>query len=369
MKTRLFFLFALLFSVSAIAQDTKTNIAVSYFDTKGISITTEQAGSIARSEITKMGKFEIMDEYDMISLLEEGGFDIKRCLGKTCLIKAGKTINVDKFLTGSIEQYGNKINIQIRLIDIATKQIEKTEVAEFLDLPDQVSNVIRLTLEKMFDVPSDQKLLQKLTKEDDYYSSVNAPSSDRLELSGPRMGLTFASGEAGDIFRAPKSEGGFDVNPVLLQFGYQFEVMYLNQGDFQALFEFIPVVTGFDQGLFIPSFSILNGIRDNNTGWEVAFGPIFYISREARGYYDEAGTWNLENAWYEENPNEDIPFEVVKRLDSRGNLLGVPSFVVAIGKTFKSGKLNIPVNAFFIPNSDGHRFGISVGFNTSSFGR
>ena len=71
MKTRLFFLFALLFSVSAIAQDTKTNIAVSYFDTKGISITTEQAGSIARSEITKMGKFEIMDEYDMISLLDK----------------------------------------------------------------------------------------------------------------------------------------------------------------------------------------------------------------------------------------------------------------------------------------------------------
>ena len=62
-------------------------------------------------------------------------------------------------------------------------------------------------------------------------------------------------------------------------------------------------------------------------------------------------------------------FDVVKRLDSRGNLVTVPSFVVAIGKTFKSGKLNIPVNAFFIPNSDGHRFGISVGFNTSSFRR
>ena len=33
------------------------------------------------------------------------------------------------------------------------------------------------------------------------------------------------------------------------------------------------------------------------------------------------------------------------------------------GKTFKSGKLNIPVNVYVIPSKDGIRMGASFGFN------
>ena len=52
------------------------------------------------------------------------------------------------------------------------------------------------------------------------------------------------------------------------------------------------------------------------------------------------------------------------RLDSRGDYRLGSGFVLAVGKTFRSGKLNIPVNAFFIPGKRySHRFGISFGFN------
>jgi hypothetical protein len=38
---------------------------------------------------------------------------------------------------------------------------------------------------------------------------------------------------------------------------------------------------------------------------------------------------------------------------------------VAFGKTIKSGKLNIPINAWAtIPNSDGFRIGVSFGYNS-----
>lgn len=38
-------------------------------------------------------------------------------------------------------------------------------------------------------------------------------------------------------------------------------------------------------------------------------------------------------------------------------------FIFGVGKSFKSGKLNIPVNLYLIPNKSGLRFGLSVGFN------
>ena len=56
-------------------------------------------------------------------------------------------------------------------------------------------------------------------------------------------------------------------------------------------------------------------------------------------------------------------WEAESRFDSRGERQFDTGFVFAVGKSFKSGKLNIPVNAFFIPRRDGNRIGISVGFN------
>jgi len=144
-------------------------------------------------------------------------------------------------------------------------------------------------------------------------------------------------------------------------------VKYLNQGDFQALFEFIPIITGLDQGRFIPSISVLNGMRSNRTGWEFAFGPVFYGLQRADGYYDDNNIWHLENEWFADNPDLTNPYQIESRLDSRGDIAFASGFIFASGKTFKSGRLNIPVNAFFIPNKDGHRFGMSMGFNANRF--
>ena len=95
---------------------------------------------------------------------------------------------------------------------------------------------------------------------------------------------------------------------------------------------------------------------------------ILRFPKAAEGYYDENGNWNLTDDWKPENGEEINPFPIEKRLDSRGEYRLVSGFVFACGKTFKSGRLNIPVNAFFIPGKkDNHRFGISVGFNTTRY--
>ena len=342
-------------------------IAVLSIDSKGLTLEPNQLGNIARTELSKLDRFQVMDRYDVDYVIEKNEFPIENCFGKICMIEAGKVLKTDKMLTGSAEVLGETIVITLRLIDVGTQSIEKTQVMEFLNLRSQIQTMISLTVKKMFEETIDENLINKLTQKFDYESAVNFPEVDRLNLSGPRMGFTAFTGNLSRIYSDPKNMGGFDAFPLMFQFGYQFEVKYLNQGDFQALFEFIPIVTGLDQGKFIPSISILNGMRSNRTGWEFAFGPVFYALKKAEGYYDAEDTWHLEYDWYAENPDIDNPFDIENRLDSRGDIAFASGFIFAGGKTFKSGRLNIPVNAFFIPNKAGHRFGISMGFNANRF--
>ncbi len=345
------------------AQSTpKPIVGVLGIDIDGFTMEADQAGSITRTELSKLGNFEVMDRYDADFLLEKNNIEKENCFGKLCLVEIGKAIKTDKMLTGKIEVIGEQINITYRLIDVGTESIEKTQVMEFLNLRQQLQSMIQITLRTMFEMEIDQNLFEKLTKRDDYKSAVNT-EKPRLNLNGPRMGMMVMTGQDAEIFKAAKAEGGYDLYPMMFQFGYQFEIQYINQGDFQALFEFIPMITGLDQGKFISSISILNGMRSSRTGLEFAFGPILYSTQKARGYEYE-GQWYLQDAVPEGISAEELP-ALTSKLDSRGTF-GIESrFVFGIGKTFRSGKLNIPVNAFFIPGKSGHRMGVSVGYNVS----
>jgi hypothetical protein len=342
---------------------TREKIAVLYIDTKGFTLDPVQMGNLSRIELDKLGLFEVMDRYDVDYLAEREKIKLENCYGKICLVETGKKLGTDKMLSGSVELVAEKIIVTFRLIDVGKETVEKSQVMEFLNLRPQVQMMIEFTLRKMFALPVDDNILSKLTQNSAYESAINVPEHSRLNLSGPRMGITMFSGETAKRISAPLAEGGLDGTPVMFQFGYQFETSYLNQGGLQALFEFIPVITGLDQGQVIPSINILHGLRSNKNGIEFAFGPNFNVSKIAEGYYDDGGKWQLFSDWKLANPNGLNPPTTFKRFDTRGAFELSSAFVFAFGKSFRSGKLNIPVNAFFIPGKAGHRFGISIGFN------
>ncbi|MDX1913818.1 MAG: hypothetical protein SFV22_20140 [Saprospiraceae bacterium] len=187
--------------------------------------------------------------------------------------------------------------------------------------------------------------------------------SNELSLAGPRMGLVFFSGTFAERIQDPSSRGGLGAKPIMSQFGYQFETAYINGDKVQVLFEFVPNISGLDQGKFIPTVSILNGIRLTPSGWEVMLGPIIYFTKRAEGFYDEAGDWTLLSEWKAKNPGLPDPAGVKKGFDTRGDFTITTSFLLAVGKNFRSGNVNFPVNIFAIPNPEGVRFGVSVGFN------
>lgn len=359
MNTKVFILIGMLvlhFNLSA--QIGKPKITVLNVDSRGLALDPVQMGNLVRIELEKIGTFEVMDRYDVSYLIDKNKLDISNCYGKLCLVDIGTVIKSEKMFSGSVENYGDKIIITMRMIDVNSATVEKTQVGEYLNYPKELQRMISLTIRQMFNLENDQMLINQLTKPNQLEALPNN-FQKRLRLDGPRMGVAYFSGKTAEYLQAPKKEGGFDVVPLFFQFGYQFEKQYLNEGNFQALFEFIPLVTGVDQGYFIPSFTILNGLRNNKNGWEFAFGPTLRFISQAEGYYVD-GKWTRKT---ESTPAEQ---ETELRLDSRGDLRLSTGFVIAFGKTFRSGRLNIPLNAYYIPHKEGGQVGISFGFNAKN---
>lgn len=359
---RVIVIFIINMTITCTAQvNNKSTVAVLNIDTQGLTETPEQMGNLARMELDKLDLFQVMDKYDVNYLTEKNKITVTNCYGKNALVEVGKVINADKMLTGSVEHYGEAIVVTFRLIDVNSGTIEKSHIKEFLYLPKEIQTMLSMTMKEMFGIEIDKLLESKLSKPFNYENSINNPEYSKLNLSGPRMGITVFTGNAATILQAPENTGGFDVFPALFHFGYQFEAQYLNKGNFQALFEFLPMITGLDQNLFIPSLTIMHGLRNNRNGWEFAFGPIMTVTKKADGYFDGNNKWCLESEWTDyENPNS---FPITNRMDSRGTPKFNSGFIFAFGKSFKSGRLNIPVNVFVMPSKDGVRFGASFGFN------
>ena len=365
-QTALFLLFATCGIATAqnpVNTGPRPKVAVLHIDSKGFILDPIQMGNMVRLELDKIGQYEILDKYDVEYLATKESLDLSNCYGKICLVEMGRKLRSDKMLTGSVELLGEQIVISFRLIDVGTETVEKSQVSQYLNLRNQVQLMVELTLRQMLGLPTDADILKKLTQADDYASSINIPDAAKLNLSGPRMGMTVFTGKSAKRISSPRSEGGIDANPLMFQFGYQFETTYLNQGGLQALFEFIPIITGLDQSQIIPSITVLHGVRSNKNGFEFAFGPSLSVLKDAEGFYDESGKWVLLSDWNNTNPGVPTTSPTEFRFDSRGEYKLNSSFVFAFGKSFHSGRLNIPVNAFFIPNRGGHRFGVSVGFN------
>ncbi|MDP2386034.1 MAG: hypothetical protein Q8M29_06670 [Bacteroidota bacterium] len=341
-------------------------MSVLNIDSKGVNMEPTVMGNMVRMELEKLDSFDVMDRYDVSYMIEKNKLSINNCYGKICLVEVGTTIQSDKMFSGTVEQFGKSIILTFRIIDVKNNAIEKTHVKEYLNIPEELQSMVKISINELFNKPNEKVLVDKLTKKFEFDNSTNNPDVDRLKLDGPRMGFVSYIGSLYERMQEGKSTGGFNAFPMMFQFGYQFEKQYLNEGKVQALFEFLPMITGLDQGYFIPSFTVMHGVRSNVNGWEFAFGPSFSLVTKANGYYDADNKWQLEKQWSSDssNVNTTNPFPIVERIDSRGTMKLQSSFVFAFGRTFKSGRLNIPVNAFFIPGREGWRIGASFGFNS-----
>lgn len=169
--------------------------------------------------------------------------------------------------------------------------------------------------------------------------SVNAQVQ---RLDGPRFGLTVLTpGLLADIVNDDRELDSQEPvsytqkQALITQFGWQWETRLVEGGDYVGLIEWVALAGGLERGTFVPSISSMIGMR-KMSGLEVAVGPTFSFT-------------------------------------------GI-GMVFAVGHTYKSGDLNIPINIAWVPsrtnhllgdpsdgNKDsGHGVSVMVGFN---FGR
>lgn len=372
---------AFIFLTAGLIAQNKPMVAVLNIDSKGLINTSEEMGYLVRLELEKTGVYNVLDKYEVKEVTTLNKIDVQNCFSKTCLHETGKLLKVNKMISGSAERFGEKIIISLRILDVETGNIEKNESTEYLNLP-EIQKMVGISVKKLVGQTPDENMVKLLI---DYDVPIESPKNT-LKLNGPRMGFSSTFGEAGQILSSRDTKnGGFDMFPVNFQFGWQQEFQYISAGSFQALVENIILIGGLESGKFIPSYTPLLGFRFGKGAWEFGFGPTFRIVKSATGFYDSGYGDNDDllmsqnesdrNKFYLANEFNNLPdtvrsfysyenpYPLVERLDSRGRTKLDAGLVIAVGKTFRSGYLNIPVNLYVAPRKSGTTFGLTLGFN------
>lgn len=358
MKTAntVFVLIALIMGMTARSQggnSNKESIAVVAIDAQGLSLDNIAMGNLVRLELEKTQRYEVLDKYDVAYLLEKNSIVAEESFGKSRMVQIGKLLGTAKMLTGSAEKFGDKIIFTLRLIDVGREKIEKTSVIEYVYEEQHIQRMARISINDLLGIENDDEVMDVLVNFERPITSEKAT----LKLNGPRFGIQVFSGELADRLRAPEDEGGFDAYAFSSVFAYQQEFQYISSGQFQALFELIGSINGIETGHATPSLTIMNGMRFK--GWEFGFGPVFRITKTARGYYDGSDKWVKSD-----NVPEGSNFKLERTLDSRGTPDLSTGLVFAVGKTFTSGYLHFPINFYYSPSPqlNSHVYGIILGF-------
>lgn len=371
MKTiyKLFLLLIIGISNTGIA----ATIGVGPIKTFGLFADSKIASKIAQLELIKLEQYQVLDHYDMLEVSDIDAFE--SCFGKTCLIEFGKELKVDYILSGNIDGLGNKIVINLKLIDVKKERVIKTHTSEFDNQETELQRMVGIVIKEMHGREEDPIIKKQLAYRNELIVSNNV---GKVNNSGPRMGFAYTIGELNEFAMRESQYGGLEISPFVSNIGWQFEGQYVGTDQFSALFECLINFTGLEQGKFIPSVSLLNGFRFGRQGWELAFGPSFGFTKTSVGFFSDKSKhlfgeteeryWTqseFEATEYAENPIYHYGYEFNRHLDNRGRLDVSTRWVVAVGRTFQSGALNIPVNLFYSSQKNGGMLGLSLGFNVT----
>ena len=382
----------ILFTPSINAQ-TKPSIAVANPNVVRLRTNSIITAKMLRLELIKMDNYIVYDEFDMEDIYTLDSNFRNNCLSKTCLIRLGKALEVDNMITGSYDLLGDKIVISLKMIDVKSGSVVKSAVHEFDNQVMELQRMTEIILKEMHDVELQEDVADRLKYKNEVITSNNI---GRIKNNGPRVGFGVLSGNFVEFANRPESQGGMDIVPVVSMIAYQLEGQYVGTDNFSALIEGVFNVSGLEQGQFIPTITILNGFRFGKGGWEFAFGPGFGLKTESNGFFDSKGLFGQSGNYISEDdwdsyttrafgdetsnpqyftdgyfiapdPSEfDESYDIKeKHLDKRGKVTLSTSFVFAVGRTFRAGNLNIPVNIFYSSKKDGGLTGVSVGFNVT----
>ena len=378
MKKTLLILITIAF-VNGINAQSNSSVAVANPNVEGLYATPSICAKIIRLELSKLNKYSVYDAFDMEEVYAQDSSYRNNCLSKSCLIEFGNKLKADYMITGSYDLLANKIVITLKMIDVKNGTIYKSGLREFTNQEKELQRMTEIVMKEMLSVPVNNELVDRLKFDNDIIMKSNV---GKVSNSGPRVGVGVMTGSFYEYANRSTQQGGLDIFPAVSMIGYQLEAQYVGTDNFSALAEFILNVNGLEQGKFIPTLSILNGFRFGNAGWEFAFGPGFTLTKTSTGTFvndvyttnnewDDiwSSQWDPNSSTYNEHMQApgytDVVDQMEETLDDRADVKGAFMFVMAFGRTFRAGALNIPVNVFYSSRQGGGIAGINVGFNVT----
>jgi hypothetical protein len=314
--------------------------------------------SVIYKSLVNSKKYVVNDRYDVAEKL--GDTKMKECLGKDCMGKVGKQLSADFAISASYEGLGDRILISMKIVNVKTGEIEQNEIQQFENQPRELNRMTDIMIYKILRTDVDLSVYKALFFKDGPTASSGL---GRMNNSGPRIGFAVPTGENGEFFTRNERDGGVGTIPLLFNIGYQLEVQYAGSEKFSGLFEFLGNVAGMEHGTPIPSLAIMHGVRFGKGAWEIAMGPSFTMKRLVSGTTDFDGSFRTYQELYDMNVTNAAHMAYFNRPDTRGATYFSTNFIFAVGKTFRPGALNVPLNFYASMNKYGTTYGISLGIN------
>ncbi|MDZ7364223.1 MAG: penicillin-binding protein activator LpoB [candidate division KSB1 bacterium] len=105
----------------------KPHIAILNLEGRGISESeaTTLTGQL-RGHLVNLGTFIVLDRHKMEDILKEQGFQQSGCTLTEYTVRAGRLLNVQKMVAGSIGKIGKTRAVNIFMIDVESGRIEKS---------------------------------------------------------------------------------------------------------------------------------------------------------------------------------------------------------------------------------------------------
>ena len=325
-------------------------LSVINFDVEKVPVAPQQLVSLTFSEIAKLDSFLLKDKYTVMEAANRKGIQVQDCLGEQCLLDLGEAMAVDYVVSGRAILINDKLILSMRLFDINSNKVARTTYSEFAYNSERLDKLVKISIADLFQIKIDKSLKNSYDYDKVKESEMDGPSVKRINLSGPRFGVSMLTDKNAMIFQRPKSQGGFGKSPVLTVIGYQNEYQYLNTGIMSAILQTNVSIAGLSQQMAIPSLSFVQGFRFSN-GWEFGFGPVLRLTQ-------------TENIVGETTLASDFPenLDYRRQLDSRGPVALQSAWIYAIGRSFQLGQMNVPINLYGIPDKDGWLVGLSMGW-------
>ena len=198
-----------LLPLNAMADFTKTKVAVLDFQLQGKGYDTEDMGMIVAewfiTALVKTGRFDVIERALLQRILEEQKMSMSGILDESSATKFGKILGVKVIISGSVMKLHDVLEINSRIIDVETGSIiaaESVRSAESTDLQNLVSQMsARIT--KNF--PLEGYVVSR---------QENTAIIDLGKIAGVRPDMEFMVYREGEVLKHPRTGEVLDVEKI-----------------------------------------------------------------------------------------------------------------------------------------------------------